>query len=98
MYRAPREVHEARVYTAHHRLYGLIHLPPALGVADYLNQDRPFFPMTGVLVYAFGLEHPPYWGNSFCPGGFGFLTTFPRPGPSRRFTGRGCTSFAQGDR
>lgn len=59
MYRAPREVHEARVYTEHHRLYGLIHLLPALGVADYLNQDRPFFPMTGVLVYAFGLEHPP---------------------------------------
>ncbi len=59
MYRAPREAFEARAYTLHHRFYGLIHLPPAVGVADHLNQDRPFLPMTGVLVYAFGLEHPP---------------------------------------
>jgi len=59
MYRAPREAFEARVYTLHHRFYGLIHLPPGMGTADHLNQERPFLPMTGVLVYAFGLEHPP---------------------------------------
>lgn len=59
MYRSPREAHEARIYTGAYRVYGTIHLVPGAGTADLLNQERPYLPVTGALVYAPGFRHPP---------------------------------------
>lgn len=59
MYRSPREAHEARIYTGAYRVYGMIHLVPGAGTADLLNQERPYLPVTGALVYAPGFRHPP---------------------------------------
>ncbi len=59
MYKAPREAHEARIYTLSYRVYGLIYLVPGTGTADLLNQDRPYLPVTGALLYAPGFHHPP---------------------------------------
>jgi len=59
VYRSPREAHEARIYTGAYRVYGMIHLVPGAGTADLLNQERPYLPVTGALVYAPGFRHPP---------------------------------------
>ncbi len=59
MYRSPREAHEARIHTATYRIYGTLYLVPGSGTADLLNQERPYLPLTGALVYASGFRHPP---------------------------------------
>ncbi|WP_243026736.1 hypothetical protein [Thermus albus] len=59
MYKQPREVHEARIYTQAYRVYGLIYLVPGAGTADLLNQERSYLPVTGALLYAPGYAHPP---------------------------------------
>lgn len=59
MYRQPREALEARIYTRAHRIYGLIHLVPGTGTADLLNAEKPYLPVTGALIYAPGVHHPP---------------------------------------
>lgn len=59
MYKQPREVHEARIYTLAYRVYGLIYLLPRAGTADLLNQEKPYLPVTGALIYAPGYAHPP---------------------------------------
>ncbi len=60
MYRQPRDSFEARIYTTEYRIYGNIHLVRAAGTADILNlENRTHVPVTGALVYAAGLEHPP---------------------------------------
>ncbi|MCS6867874.1 MAG: hypothetical protein NZ846_03930 [Thermus sp.] len=59
MYKQPREAHEARIYTQAYRVYGLIHLVPGSGTADLLNQERPYLPVTGALLYTPGYRHPP---------------------------------------
>lgn len=64
MYRSPREAHEARIYTGAYRVYGMIHLVPGAGTADLLNQERPYLPVTGALVYAPGFRHPRRPGSS----------------------------------
>lgn len=60
MYAQATEPHEVRVHTAEFRIYGMMHLPKGGGTATFLNKDkRPLVPMTGVLVYAPGYDHPP---------------------------------------
>ena len=59
MYKQPREVHEARIYTQAYRVYGLIYLVPGAGTADLLNQEKPYLPVTGALLYTPGYTHPP---------------------------------------
>lgn len=60
MYRQPRDSFEARIYTAEYRIYGNIYLVQAGGTAELLNaENRSHIPVTGALVYASGLEHPP---------------------------------------
>ena len=64
MYARSTEPPEVRVYTADFRIYGMMHLPKGGGMATFLNKDRrPLVPMTGVLVYAPGHEHPPRVGK-----------------------------------
>jgi len=60
MYRQPRDPFEARIYTAEYLIYGSIYLVHGKGTADLLNaENRNRIPVTGALVYAAGLEHPP---------------------------------------
>jgi hypothetical protein len=59
VYKQPREVHEARIYTRAYRVYGLIHLVPGSGTADLLNLEKAYLPVTGALVYTPGFHHPP---------------------------------------
>ena len=60
MYARSTEPFEVRVHTADFRIYGTVHLPKSGSTATFLNMDRRLFvPMTGVLVYAPGYEHPP---------------------------------------
>lgn len=59
MYKQPREVYEARIYTQAYRVYGLIYLVPGAGTADLLNLEKPYLPVTGALLYTPGYTHPP---------------------------------------
>ncbi|HHO58289.1 DUF6812 domain-containing protein [Oceanithermus desulfurans] len=60
MYARSTEPFEVRVHTTEFRIYGSMHLPKGGGTATFLNKDkRPLVPLTGVLVYAPGYDHPP---------------------------------------
>ncbi len=60
MYKQGREPVDVRVHTAEFRIYGMMEMPRFGGMASFLNKTkRLLVPLTGVLVYSAGCDHPP---------------------------------------
>lgn len=60
MYKTKMDSLDGRVYTSNYRIYGEIYSLPGAGLADQLNRkERPFLPITSVMMYDRGYRHPP---------------------------------------
>lgn len=70
MYKSPRERFDIRVYADKYTVYCQAHLIYGGGVADLLNTEKGYLPVTDAKLYLPGHKHPPQAGDLKGEAGF----------------------------